>query len=154
MTVTIVILLLLTAIGLILIEIFLVPGVGIPGIAGLALLGITLFLAYQIDSITGHVTLAATSLISVGLIALAFNAKTWSRLSIKEEITSRVVIDTTTLSIGQVGKTISRLNPIGNVSFDDITIEARSRGEFIDENTSVEIATIEGNKITVTPKIS
>ena len=65
-----------------------------------------------------------------------------------------MVIDTTTLSIGQVGKTISRLNPIGNVSFDDITIEARSRGEFIDENTSVEIATIEGNKITVTPKIS
>ena len=57
MSVTIVILLLVAAIALILIEIFLIPGVGIPGIIGLALMAVALFLGYSIDTTTGHFTL-------------------------------------------------------------------------------------------------
>lgn len=154
MTITIVILLLLTAIALILVEIFLIPGIGIPGVAGLVLLGISLFSAYSIDTQTGHITLAVSVIASGGLMALSFRAKTWSRLSVTNEITSKVVIDITEISIGQEGKTQTRLNPIGNVMFGEQVIEARSKGEFIDDHTIVEIVNIEGNKITVKPKIN
>jgi membrane-bound ClpP family serine protease len=154
MTLTIVILLLLTAIALILVEIFLIPGVGIPGLLGLVLLCISLFSAYSIDTTTGHLTLAASVIASGGLMALAFQAKTWTKMSVQNEITSRVIIDTSKLEIGQEGKTQTRLNPIGNVLFGDQQIEARSKGEFIDDHTTVEIVNIEGNKITVKPKIN
>lgn len=152
MTITLVIVLLATAIALILVEIFLVPGVGVPGIIGLALLAITLYVAYTIDNTTGHITLGVTTLVSAGLMLLAFRAKTWTRLSIQEEIKSKVTFNTASLQVGQEGKTLTRLNPIGNVMFDELQFEARSKGEFIDDHTLVEIVNIEGNKITVIPK--
>ena len=54
MTVTLVILLLLAAITLILIEILIIPGIGITGVGGLILMLSALVIAYNIDAITGH----------------------------------------------------------------------------------------------------
>lgn len=149
MSITLVILLLCIAIGLILIEIFLIPGVGIPGIAGIALMAGALILAYQVNTITGHYTLAATVLASLALMALALRAKTWDRLSQKEEIRGRVNNTAGELKVGDRGTCVSRLNPIGTVRIGEALYEARSRGEYISEQTPVEIINIEGTKITV-----
>lgn len=149
MTVTIIILLLIIAIGLILIEIFLVPGVGIPGIAGTLLLLITLVLSYQIDRTTGHYTLVATCISSAFLIWLTFRSKTWDRLSQKAEITAKVQSNTDHLNVGDQGLTLSRLSPAGTARFGEYDAEVNSREEFIDAQTRVEIITIEGNKIFV-----
>lgn len=149
MTIGIIILLLLVAIGLILVEIFLIPGVGIPGIIGVALLGITLFLAYDISVTVGHYTLVGSSLASVGLLLLALRSKTWSRVSVHDEISGKIDYHTEALVIGETGIAVTRLNPIGNVRFGDKIFEARTRGEYIDEESTVEITNIEGNKITV-----
>lgn len=151
MTLTVAILLLLVAIALMLIEIFLVPGVGIPGIAGLILLVASIYIAYQIDTTSGYYTLAASVLISIGLMLLAFRAKTWSRVSVNSEIKARLIYPTDTLKIGDKGNTISRLNPIGNIRVNDQKFEASSIGDFIDANTPIEITNIEGNKVTVKP---
>ena len=151
MTLTIAILLLLVAIALMLIEIFLVPGVGIPGIAGLILLVASIYIAYQIDTTSGYYTLAASVVISIGLMLLAFRAKTWSRVSVNSEIKARLIYPTDTLKIGDKGNTISRLNPIGNIRVNDQKFEASSIGDFIDANTPIEITNIEGNKVTVKP---
>ncbi|GAB5538937.1 MAG: hypothetical protein Salg2KO_10400 [Salibacteraceae bacterium] len=151
MTLTIAILLLLVAIALMLIEIFLVPGVGIPGIAGLALLVVSIYMAYQIDTMSGHYTLAAAAVVSVGLMLLAFRSKTWSKVSVVSEISGHVTYDTADLKKGDQGIAVSRLNPIGNIRVGDRHFEARSKGEFIDDHTPIEIVNIEGNKITVTP---
>lgn len=151
MTLTIAILLLLVAIALMLIEIFLVPGVGIPGIAGLILLVASIYIAYQIDTTSGHYTLAASVVISIGLMLLAFRAKTWSRVSVNSEIKARLIYPTDTLKIGDKGNTISRLNPIGNIRVNDQKFEASSIGDFIDANTPIEITNIEGNKVSVKP---
>ncbi len=151
MTLTVAILLLLVAIALMLIEIFLVPGVGIPGIAGLILLVASIYIAYQIDTTSGYYTLAASVVISIGLMLLAFRAKTWSRVSVNSEIKARLIYPTDTLKIGDKGNTISRLNPIGNIRVNDQKFEASSIGDFIDANTPIEITNIEGNKVTVKP---
>ncbi len=151
MTLTVAILLLLVVIALMLIEIFLVPGVGIPGIAGLILLVASIYIAYQIDTTSGYYTLAASVVISIGLMLLAFRAKTWSRVSVNSEIKARLIYPTDTLKIGDKGNTISRLNPIGNIRVNDQKFEASSIGDFIDANTPIEITNIEGNKVTVKP---
>lgn len=151
MTLTVAILLLLVVIALMLIEIFLVPGVGIPGIAGLILLVASIYIAYQIDTTSGYYTLAASVVISIGLMLLAFRAKTWSRVSVNSEIKARLIYPTDTLKIGDKGNTISRLNPIGNIRVNDQKFEASSIGDFIGANTPIEITNIEGNKVTVKP---
>jgi membrane-bound ClpP family serine protease len=151
LTVNILILLIAIAIGLILIEIFLIPGVGIPGIVGAVLLIVALVLAYQISGMVGHIALVVTGIISIGLVYLAFQAKTWDKLSQKEEITSKVESHTDELNIGDKGQTISRLSPMGKVMFNEAFFEVSSKGEYIEENTQVEIANIEGSKIIVIP---
>ncbi len=151
MTVNILILLIAIAIGLILIEIFLIPGVGIPGIVGAVLLIVALVLAYQISGMVGHIALVVTGIISIGLVYLDFQAKTWDKLSQKEEITSKVESHTDELKIGDKGQTISRLSPMGKVMFNEAFFEVSSKGEYIEENTQVEIANIEGSKIIVIP---
>ena len=132
MSPTIVILLLVIAIGLVLIEIFLVPGVGIPGILGAVLMIAGLFMAYQVSTPFGNYTLAATGAASIGLIILAFRSKTWDKLSLKSGIDSKVERPIDGLNVGDVGKAISRLNPMGKAMFNDHFFEVSSKGDYID----------------------
>jgi membrane-bound ClpP family serine protease len=149
MSASIVILLLVIAIGLVMIEIFLVPGVGIPGIAGAVLMLISLYLAYDVGTTFGHYTLAGTVVASAGLIALAFRSKTWDKLSLKSGIDGRVTNTGLGLQVGDQGSTSSRLNPIGKARFGDRFVEVSSKGAYIDAQSRIEIVNIEGNKIIV-----
>ena len=149
MSASIVILLLVIAIGLVMIEIFLIPGVGIPGLAGAILMLVSLYMAYEVSTRFGNYTLAGTALASIALVILAFRSKTWDRLSLKSGIDSRVQNQTDGLSVGMQGLAVSRLNPIGNARFNDRLMEVSSRGAFIEAESPIEIVNIEGNKITV-----
>lgn len=150
MSASIVILLLIIAIGLVLIEIFLIPGIGIAGIAGALLMITALVLAYEVGTTFGHYALTATGLISIGLVFMAFRTKTWDRLSLKSDIQSKVENPALQLSVGDKGKSISRLNPMGKALFNDKYIEVSSKGAYIDANSEIEIVQIDSNKITVT----
>lgn len=152
MSATIVILLLVIAIGLVLIEIFLVPGVGIPGIAGAVLMIVSLVMAYRVGTTFGHYTLAATGVVSIGLVALAFRSKTWEKLSLKSGIDSKVARPIDGLNVGDIGEAISRLNPMGKAMFNDHFFEVSSKGDYIEAHSSIEIVNIEGSKITVIKK--
>ncbi len=149
MSATIVILLLVIAIGLVMIEIFLVPGVGIPGIAGAILMLVSLYLAYEVGTEFGHYTLTGTAIASVGLVVLAFRSKTWDKLSLKSGIDAKVTNTSIGLNIGDQGSASSRLNPIGKARFGDRFVEVSSKGAYIDAQSQIEIVNIEGNKIIV-----
>jgi membrane-bound ClpP family serine protease len=149
MTASIVILLLIIAIGLVLIEIFLIPGIGIAGIAGALLMITSLVLAYEVGVTFGHYVLASTGIISVGLVILAFRTKTWDRLSLKSDIHSKVDNPAVMLTVGDKGKTVGRLNPTGKALFNDKYIEVSSKGAYIEPETEIEIVQIDANKITV-----
>jgi len=149
MTASIVILLLIIAIGLVLIEIFLIPGIGIAGIAGALLMITSLVLAYEVGVTFGHYVLASTGIISVGLVILAFRTKTWDRLSLKSDIHSKVDNPAVMLTVGDKGKSVGRLNPTGKALFNDKYIEVSSKGAYIEPETEIEIVQIDANKITV-----
>lgn len=149
MSASIVILLLLIAIGLVLMEIFLIPGIGIAGVAGAVLMITSLILAYEVGTTFGHYVLASTGVISVGLVLLAFRTKTWDRLSLKSDIHSKVDNPALLLTVGDKGKTVSRLNPMGKALFNNKYIEVSSKGAYIETNSEIEIVQIDANKITV-----
>ncbi|GAB4377397.1 MAG: hypothetical protein Kow0075_05820 [Salibacteraceae bacterium] len=151
MTPTIVVLLLIIAIGLILTEIFFVPGVGIPGILGLLLMLIALGMAFSIGHDFGYMTLGGAAVASVILVIFALRSKTWSRVSQQHEISGKVDTHANRLKSGERGITVSRLNPVGKARFGDEILEVCTWGEYLDADTAVEITNIEGNKITVKP---
>jgi len=82
-------------------------------------------------------------------IIFFFRFKTWKPLMLETEIDSKVNVPEKSLTVGMVGKSISRLAPAGKAVFENYPEEVFSQHEFIDENQQVVITKIEGSKIIV-----
>ena len=135
----------ITAVILIIAEVFLLPGITIAGIAGalFAIGGVAY--AYTIDITTGNITLGSSIVVFCGLFLWLLRSNSFSRVSLKTEIESTLMSPRDMpMRVGDVGITLSRLAPIGKARFRDNIVEAKSMGEFIDENTYVVIKSIDG----------
>ena len=146
----IIVFLMVVAILLIIAEIFLLPGITIAGIAGtLFAIGGVAF-AYSIDITTGNITLGSSAIAFGGLFLWLMRSNSFNRVSLKADIQSTVESPRSMeLNVGDEGIALSRLAPIGKARFNNITVEAKSTGEFIDENTPVVIKRIEGYNVVV-----
>ena len=125
--------LMVVAIVLILLEIFMLPGITVAGVGGFLFAAGGLFYAYSVSTPIGNVTLAVSSLV----FAASF-------------IDSKLV-SSRDLGIvpGDEGLTLSRLAPIGKARINGITVEAKSMDELIDENTPVEVIRVDGYNVIV-----
>ena len=145
--------LLLVGILLLLLEIVFVPGTTIVGIGGLILLAVGIFIAYNsISATAGHISLASSLAVVILSLVVMLKSNTWKRMALEDKVQGKSVEPIEEMvSVGEQGKTISRLNPIGKALFDDRIIEVATFGEFIDEGVSVEVMNVEQNKIKVNP---
>lgn len=146
--------LLVLGILLILLEFFVVPGVTISGIGGLILLGLGIYFSYANYGLASGNTILLSTFGIIGLIFyVAHKTGAWKKITLNTEVTSKSKPDVElNLKIGDSGKTISRLAPMGSVMINNEIFEASSKGIFINENTEIEIIRIKGNKIIVKPK--
>ncbi|MFM1874867.1 MAG: hypothetical protein RL266_604 [Bacteroidota bacterium] len=143
--------LLLLGILLLLLEILFVPGTTLVGVGGLILLAIGIYLAYaSIGTTAGHVSLASSvAILMLGLVVL-LKGQTWKRVALNDQLHGKSVESVEDLvTVGDRGKTITRLNPVGKALFNDKIVEVTATGDFVSENVPVEIIKIEGNKIRV-----
>lgn len=136
---------------LILVEIFLIPGITIAGIAGaLFSIGGIYYAFSSIGTTAGVITLVA-NLICFG-IAFIYLVKSGAldRIALKTDINSTVVSkEDLGISVGDSGITISRLNPIGKVKVNDVVMEGKSLGDFIDEDTEIEVIKVSPTQLLV-----
>lgn len=150
MLIIIVALLVLTALLLFIVELFLIPGISIAGIAATLSMAASVYLAYtQIGVVAGHITLFANIIIIALAIYFFLKSKTLDKMALKTNIDNKIDLIQNNLQVGQQGTTLSRLAPMGKILIDGKPFEARSQGEFISENTAVVIIAIEGNIATV-----
>ena len=131
-------------IGLLILEIFFIPGIGIAGIGGIAMLGGAVWLAYeQIGTITGNVTLIKSRIVVILLIYWFVKGKMINHLSLQKDIDSTAPNNIRSDSqIGQEGITISQIKPMGQILIDGNIIEAKSEDGFIEVNKKVEVEKI------------
>ncbi len=137
---------------LIIAEILLIPGIFITGIIGIASLVASCYFGYEFYGQTGcYITIAVNTVIAVIIVIYCLRAKTWKKLSLNTEIDSKAdaAPEEKGISVGSIGVTSTRLAPMGNVLFGDITAEATAIGSIIDAEKTVEVVRIEGNKIYV-----
>lgn len=136
----------------IMIEIFLLPGVSLSGIAGGILLAGGIIYSYLYVSTTfGHIALAASIIVSLIALIILVRSKSLRKIALKTEI--RETVDNSELSkvaVGDCGKAISRLNPMGKVMVNNTIMEAKTlEGEMIDEDTEIVILKINSNNVIV-----
>ncbi|MDR0505691.1 MAG: hypothetical protein LBH32_02580 [Dysgonamonadaceae bacterium] len=154
MDIAIVVVLCLTGIVLILLEIFLIPGITFAAIGGGLFYAGAIWYAYShLGSAGGTVTLIS----SIFVFGLAFiwlvKSKALDTIALKTNIESTAATgDFVKIKEGDAGISISRLNPIGKALVNDVTMEAKTLGEFIDEDTEIIVVKVSPTQITVKTK--
>lgn len=132
--------------GLILfiIEVFLLPGVSIAGIASAACLLYANYYAFDtLGTIPGCITLTISAIGVIGITIWFMRSKTVDKLSLKKTIDYRPEpLKGLNLKIGDEGIALTRLALIGNAEFNGRIIEVRSSGDFIDEKSKIRIERI------------
>lgn len=159
MTFNLIIVTLVVLLGIIflLAEIFLLPGITISGIAGFIFLVGGIAYAYMyIGTTAGNLTLIISALLIMGSFIYFIKSKSLRRISLNTNIDSKVDnSDLKKINIGDEGITQSRLNPIGKVFINDLTVEAKSiDGQMIDEDTVVVVNKVDWSNILVSRKES
>lgn len=135
-------------------EILVIPGTGIAGIIGFILIGIGIWQAYSVyGTIGGNYTLGGTFVLTIIMLAFSLRSKTWRKIMLNKKIESKVnVIDSKEIKVGDQGKTTSRLAPSGKAYINSDYFEVRTTGHFIDQDTTILVEKIDGNKIYVKRK--
>jgi len=152
MDILIVIVLCAIGIALILVEIFLIPGLTIAGIAGAAFsIGGVYYAFRHIGTEAGLIVLVMV-VVSIGAAFIYLvKSKALDRIALKTNIDSSVAAkELPDISAGDKGITVSRLNPIGKVRVNNITMEAKTLGEFLDENTDITVIKVSSTQLIVT----
>ena len=147
----------LILVGLVLIfaEILLIPGVGVAGVLGLLSMGGSCFYAfYEFGNTVGAIVTAVVAVLIVALTIWVLRAKTWKMMSLETNIDSKAVpSEASIIAVGDRGKTLTRLAPMGSARFGDYVIEVKSLEGMLDPGIDVEVVLIEDNRITVRPLI-
>lgn len=143
----------LIIVGLVLLfaEILLVPGVGVAGILGLLALGGSCYYAFaQMGTMAGVIVTSVNVLLVVALTVWVLRAKTWKRLTLDTNIESKAVpSEASVLVVGDKGKTLTRLAPMGTARFGERAVEVKALEGMVDPGVEVEVVLIEDNKIYV-----
>ena len=136
---------------LIVIEIIFIPGTTIVGIIGgiIFISGIVMtFLKYGM--ITGIIISVSLLIIMSVLIWLLSKSKILEGFTLKDKIETKIDFNNSShFTVGNEGKTISRLNPAVKAMINDKIVEVHTDSEFIDQEKPVKIIRIEDNKIYV-----
>ncbi len=141
-------------IAFLLLEVLVMPGATIASIIGLGLIVTAVFVGFtNYGTEGGVITVAGALAASILSIGLALKSKTWNKAMLSKEIDGRVnVIDMEKIKVGDAGKTITRLNPMGKALICGEYYEVTSTDNLIDENSDIVVTKVDGSKIFVKPK--
>lgn len=149
----------LVGIGLLMAEIFLIPGFGVAGVFGIIL--IFFGILFTIDTKTGSwgeairiLSQSVIIMIVLGAFLVYFLPKTslWKSVELQTEETTDSGYTSSETSFhlqGKIGVTISPLRPAGVAVFNDERVNVVSDGSFIDKNSPVEVVKVESGKVIV-----
>ena len=168
---TIDIFLVLAGIILILLEIFVLPGIGIAGITGALCLITGLYLSFVDFTIPQYswdfarLNDVAYSFAVFVISSFVFSLATWKILPALPFYNSMILSDTMTVEAGYVaqdlvktdgmlgahGVTATPLRPVGKGKFDGEKYTVVTRGDFLDQGVAIEIVETDGNRYVVRP---
>ena len=151
MEIFIISILIIAAIIFMLIELFVIPGISIAGIAAFGCFIYATYYAFaNLGLAGGVVTLVISSLLCTASLIWFMKSKTLDKLALKKNITSKVNkgIDKG-IKVGDTGICITRLAQIGNAEINGKIIEVKTIEGLLDEKTPIVVSRIDDNTIFV-----
>ncbi len=135
---------------LIVMEIFFIPGT-VVGIVGTLLTGFGIYLVYRdFGASNGHVTLAITVAVLIITVIAGFRMRAWEKYSNKDVLEGKTnVIKEDQIKVGDSGKAISAIKPIGKARINEDNFEVQSFSDFIDAGEDLQVTKISGKTIYV-----
>lgn len=151
MTIFAIALLILLGLVLLLIEFAVIPGVTIAGIGGFLLLGGSVYIAFkEMGTGAGFITLTVVLIAAPLMIYYFFKSRAGKNMILDSKIDGKIEsFNENKINIGDIGKTIGRLAPMGKAKVNGEIVEAQSTGSFIDQNIEIKVINILSNKIIV-----
>ena len=145
--------LLIAGIILLLLEVFLFPGISLAGIGATVCLVYANMRAFNgLGTWPGVLTLAISIISSILVFVWFMRSKSLDKLALKKDIDSSVKQpEAATIQVGDTGIALTRLAQIGNAQFGDRIVEVRSTGDFIDAKTPIIVERITDGIILVAP---
>ena len=159
-------LLFLTGVILVIVEIFFVPGFGVPGVLGLicvitalvlSLIGMPINVSFETGLLAEAMTRVLLSLMGAFVLALVA-----MRLLSRTEFGKALVLETAEAGwtsapaandfLGRVGEAITDLRPGGKVSIDGERYDATSEREFVARGARVKVIGKDGHELIVRPE--
>lgn len=134
-----------------LVEMLLLPGINVGAALSIGSFAGAICIAfYELGNMAGFATIAISALLAVALFLWSTRAGAWSSISLNEQVNSTSSTEPSKiLPIGSCGVTMSRIAPMGRARFDDVIIEAKSLGSFIDPKSAVEVVGYENAAVVV-----
>ena len=149
---------------LLLLEIFVIPGFGVAGISGIALILVGIFLSLvkhplstpNTQLVQAFYTLSFSIIIT--FVMLIFSWKflpqtgLWKRIILSFAETKKEGFQAAASQksyLGKTGRSLTSLRPIGRATIEEKNLDVITEGEFIDKDKAIKVIKIEGNKIIV-----
>jgi membrane-bound serine protease (ClpP class) len=159
-------LLFLTGVVLVVVEVFFVPGLGVPGVLGLifviaslvlALIGIPIDVSFKTGVLADAMTRVLLSLLGAFVLALVFirllsKTAMGKSLILADAETGFLSAPSASDLIGQTGEALTDLRPAGKVVIDGKRHEATSEREFIARGSRVRVIGKDGPALVVRPE--
>jgi membrane-bound ClpP family serine protease len=145
--------LLLLGIGLIIAEILILPGITVAGVGGILSLSVGLFLSYKVyGSTAGSIILILTLALLSATVLISLKSKTWKKIALTSKIEGKAnTFDHLSIKPGDRGVTLSKIGPMGKVFINNQTLEAKSTGIYIEENSEIEVISVNASSIIIKP---
>lgn len=107
----------------------------------------------QLGEFAGYITIAVSVIVTLVGIVIFIRSRSLDRMALKTTIDSVApTLVSDQIKVGDEGVTLSRLNPMGSVLINDVTVEARTREDFIDEDTPVVVEKVDRTTVIVQKK--
>lgn len=131
-------------------EIMIIPGFGVAGILGILSMGGSCYYAfYEYGQAGGFIVLAINLVLIILLLIWALRAKTWKKLALETNISSKVNVPDVAVTVGDKGTAATRLAPMGNARFGDHSVEVTAMEGMIGAGAQIEVVMMEDQKIYV-----
>jgi len=163
------IILFVLGVGLLIFELFVIPGFGVAGLSGLLAMGMALILSlqrfvipefdYQWDILGRNVVLVGGTVVvavltTLSMVMMVKNTRFFSRLTLADtqDASAGFTVQATTAAdryLNREGTAETTFRPSGKIRLEDEVVPAESEGGFIDMGRTVRIIRVDGNRLVV-----
>lgn len=149
------ILLFLAGIILLGLELFVVPGFGVTGLAGIALVVTSLFLTFE-SPVVGMYAVSIALVVGVIALIVVFkyfgSSKAWNRIALNTAQTREGGYSAPVVKeylVGLEGEALTTLRPAGMALIEGERVDVVTEGNYIVKGSAIKVVKIEGTKVIV-----